>query len=336
MSQILYAGIDVSKDKLDLAIASNKEVIVSTSIFDNSISGFIKLKKWINKFSKKFDNTHFCIESTGIYHEEITEFLQEQGFIVSVINPFKAKSFANSKLCRTKTDKVDARLLAHYCLMYQPEASVKLPEEVKKLRRLLRYLNTQIEARAKEEIRLHSIKDDDVAHVLKGTISFLSENITQVEKLIKEHIKKYQDLAHKVDLLKTIPGIGDKTAWEILSEMHIEDGRNINIKAQVAHAGLAPREFQSGSSVNGKPRICKMGNASLRKALYMPTLSATLRNPLISEFYQRLVKAGKVKKVALIASMRKLLVLAIGVLRNNKPFDPNWVKIQQEKILLCT
>lgn len=101
--------------------------------------------------------------------------------------------------------------------------------------------------------------------MLKGTILFLTESIVQVEQLIKEHVKKNLKLKHQVALLKTIPGIGNKTAYEILAEIHVEDGQNINVKSQVAHAGLAPREFQSGNSVKGKPRISKQVMKILEK-----------------------------------------------------------------------
>jgi len=333
MTKTLYVGIDVSKAKVDVATTTDGKKIISIATFDNNLEGFKKLSKWIKKYSDKSSKIHCCMESTGIYHEEIAEFLQET-FIVSVINPYQSKAFAGSQLIRTKNDKVDAGILACYCAISQPDETVKTPEEVKKLRRLLRFLNTQITARAKEKTRLHSVKDNDVADVLKTTILFLSDSIAQVEKLIKGHINNSPELKHQVELLKTIPGIGDKTAYEILAEIHIEDGKNINVKAQVAHAGLAPREYQSGS-IKGKPRICRTGNANLRKALYMPSMCAIQKNPLLSEFYHRLVNAGKIKMVALVATMRKLLVIAIGVLRNDRPFDPNWARIQQEKYLLC-
>jgi len=117
---------------------------------------------------------------------------------------------------------------------------------------------------------------------------------------------------------------------------HIEDGKSLNVKAQVAHAGLAPKERKSGSSINGKTRICKTGNASLRSALYMPAMSATKHNPALREFYQRLISKGKLKMVALVAVMRKLLVYAIGILRNNTPYNPDWTKILQEKFALAS
>jgi transposase len=336
MNKTLYVGIDVSKAKFDVAITHEGKKISSNATFENNLEGFKKLKSWIKKYSKGISEVHCCMESTGIYHEELAEFLQEEGFVVSVINPYQSKAFAGSQLLRTKNDKVDAGLLACYCAISQPQETVKIPDEVKKLRKLIRYLNQLIKTRAKEKTRLHSVKDDDVAHVVKATIIFLSQSIAQVEKLIKEHIKKHIKLRQEVELLKTIPGIGDKTAYEILGEIHIEDGKTINVKAQVAHAGLAPREYQSGSSVRGKPRICRTGNANLRKALYMPAMCAIQKNQLLSEFYHRLVSAGKPKMVALVATMRKLLVIAIGILRTRKSFDPNWAKIQQEKYLLCT
>lgn len=332
---MIYSGIDVSKDKLDIALASNGTEIISSATFENNLQGFKMLFNWVKKHCKGYSQIHFCMESTGIYHESISEYLQEQtNTLVSVINPYQSKSFAASRFIRTKNDKVDAKVLTHFCAITKPSETVKLPEEVKKLRRLVRYLNTLIKTRAKEKTRLHSCRDTDVADVLKGTIKFLSQSIAQVEKLIKEHVKNNPKLKHQVELLKSITGIGDKTAWRILAEIHVEDGISLNAKAQVAHAGLAPKERQSGSSINGKTRICKTGNADLRTALYMPAMSAIQNNPILKEFYEKLISKGKPKMVALTAVMRKLLVQAIGVLRNNTPYDPNWSKIQQEKFAL--
>ena len=336
MTKTIYAGIDVSKDKLDIAITQDGNTILSTATFQNNLTGHKKLFFWIKKHSKSL-KIHFCIEATGIYHEEIAEYLQEQkNIIVSIINPFQSKAFANSRLLRTKTDKVDAVLLACYCAISRPKETVKTSEEIKTLRKLVRYLNTLIEERAKEKTRLHSVKNDDVAHVVKTTISFYSQSIAQIELKIKQHVKICSNLKHQVKLLKSVKGIGDKTAWQILAELHPEDGKNINSKAQIAHAGLAPRQFQSGSSVNGKPRICKTGNRRLRKALYMPALSALRHNKKLSGFYHHLLSKGKLKMVALVAVMRKMLVLAIGILNNNLPFDENWTTKYQQNFALAS
>ena len=138
---ILYSGIDVSKDKLDIAIALNGKEIISTATFNNNLQGFKKLFSWVKKQVKGYSRIHFCMESTGIYHEEIAEFLQEQNnTIVSVINPYQSKSFAASRFIRTKNDKVDAKVLAFFCAITQPNEAVKLPDEVKKHRRLVKQI----------------------------------------------------------------------------------------------------------------------------------------------------------------------------------------------------
>lgn len=337
MPTLLYAGIDVSKDKLDIAIASERDKVLANATFQNRLSdinGFKQMKNWIKKRSKQFENVHFCIESTNNYHEEIAEFLQEEGFIVSVINPFQSKSFACSKLCRTKNDRGDATMLANYCLIHQPEETIKPPTEIKTLRIYKRNLDKIIATRAEFKTKLQNCKDSNVAHVLNGTIVSLSESIAQMENLLKEHVEKSPELKEKVALLKTVPGIGDRTAYAILSEIHIEDGKSLNVKAQVAHAGLAPREHQSGSSVKGKARICKTGNAELRKAFYLPAMSSTVNNPILSVFYNRLLDRGKPKMVALVAVMRKLLAICIGVLRNNQPFQVDWATKRKEEFAL--
>ncbi len=334
---IIYSGIDVSKDKLDVALTSDGNKILSTATFQNSILGFQKLSAWVTKHSKAFKFVHFCIEATGIYHEEIAEFLcDNENFIVSVINPFQSKAFAHSRLLRTKTDKVDASLLACYCSVTRPKTMHRTSEELKTLRKLVRTLNYQVEERAKYKTKLHSVKDNYAAHVVNATIFFFTDSITDIEEKIKCHIEKHSELKRKIDLLKSIISIGDRTAWQILAELKDIEAERIDAKAQVAHAGLAPKEYQSGSSINGKPRICRTGNKKLREAFYMPAMTAMRHNKPMREFYERLIAKGKPKKVALIAVMRKLLVTAVGVLNNGVPFDENWfekrkIRIEQEQ-----
>lgn len=326
-----YSGIDVSKDKLDVALTIDGNKILSTATFQNSILGFQKLSVWIEKHAKNVTNVHFCIEATGIYHEEIAEFLcDKENFVVSVVNPFQPKSFAQSRLLRTKNDKVDANLLATYCAISNPKEMVKTSEELKTLRKLVRTLNYQIEERSKYKTKLHSVKDDYAAHVVNATIFFFTESINDIEEKIKCHIRECSELKKKADLLKSITSIGDITTWQILSELKNVETDKINAKAQVAHSGLAPKEYQSGSSVNRKPRICRTGNKKLREAFYMPAMVAIRYNKPMREFYERLVEKGKPKKVALIAVMRKLLVTAVGVLNNGVPFDENWFEKRKE------
>jgi transposase len=138
MTKTVYIGIDVPKDKLDIALTKDGKKIISTATFGNVYLHHKKLFTWIKNHSKDFSKMHFCIEATGNYHEEITEYLQEQPkTVVSVINPFQSKSFARSRLLRTKNDKVDAGMLAFYCAISRPLETVKTNNEIKKLRTCL-------------------------------------------------------------------------------------------------------------------------------------------------------------------------------------------------------
>ena len=130
--------------------------------------------------------------------------------------------------------------------------------------------------------------------------------------------------------MKSVDGISDKLAWKMLAELKFEDITEISPKAQVAHAGLSTREFSSGACVRVRTHISRMGNSDMRKLLFMPALSCTRYDNYFSKFYFHLLEQGKPKKVAVVAVMRKMLLTAMGVLKNQQPFDPNWSKKVQE------
>jgi transposase len=328
--KVLYIGIDVSKLTLDAAITVDSKKILSIKKVNNNLSGFNALEDWAKKhLSKQNCSTiHFCLECTGVYSQDLVEFLQERDdFLVSVVNPAQIKAFSQTILLRTKTDKADCKMIAMYCSIIKPEATVLVAKEFKQLRELYRYLDCLKDKRAQEKTRIQSVKNPTVVGSIEETISYYNEQIKKIEKEIKKHIDKYPHLKEKIELLKTIPGVADTTAWMLLSEMNVEDGSGLlNPKSQTAHAGLSPRECQSGSSINGRPHICKTGNARLREGLYMPAVSAIRFENYFQGFYLRLVSNGKSKMVALVAVMRKILVTAVGVLRNSAPFDPDWAQ----------
>lgn len=132
-------------------------------------------------------------------------------------------------------------------------------------------------------------------------------------------------------LLTSVDCVGERVAWVILAEFKFEDIESISPKAMVAHAGLSPREHSSGSCVKGRSHISRMGNASLRKILFLPALGCVKNSNYFSNFYLHLVERGKPKKVAITAVMRKILLISMGVLKNQVPFDPNWAeKVREE------
>ena len=158
---------------------------------------------------------------------------------------------------------------------------------------------------------------------IREVIATLDDQIAQVERQIRQHFDDHPDLKRKRDLLTSIPGIGETTAGSVLAEIpHLD--RFESAKAVAAYAGLSPRQRRSGTSIHGRPRLCKTGNSRLRKALYMPAIVALRFNPVLRLFAERLGAAGKHKRLIIGAVMRKLLVLAYGVLRSGKRFDANY------------
>jgi len=175
--------------------------------------------------------------------------------------------------------------------------------------------------------QLHALKkrhvaSRDVIQSVKRHIAYLEKEIARLEDVCKEFSNNHSDLRRDFELLVSIPGIGEVSAFKLLAEL----GSSVHrwgIKQIVAHSGLSPKEKSSGSSVRGKSRIAKAGNRFLRKALYMPAMVACRFNPVLKAFYDKLLDAGKPKKVALIACMRKFLHIVYGVLKNKTVFNPN-------------
>ena len=336
MNQTLYVGIDVSKAKLDVALTHNGKEILSSATFENNSKGFKKLTILAKKQSKKYSEIHYCLEATGIYSEEIAEYLQEQKkSIVSVVNPAQIKAFSGSILLRTKNDKVDAVMIACYATMHKPIQTPETPEEIKKFKKLVRHLNYLINSRAREKTKLESVKNKEIAVMVKETIAHYDKQIKNVQSFIKILIDSNHELKEDVKLIETIPCIGYKTACNILAEIHYASRDSLDVKAEIANAGLSPQERLSGTSVRGKSKICKKGNSYLRGCLYMPAMSAIPSKSIVGDFYRRLIANNKLKMVALVATMKKLLGIAIGVLKNRKPFDPNWSKLKQEEFVMA-
>lgn len=323
----LFVGVDVSKRELEAAAAVDGKEVTARRTVKNNETGWNLLYEWALKHARKlgFKEVHYCFESTGGYSGELLEYLQDKpDAIVSMVNPAQIKSFAQSILLRTKTDKVDAGLIARFAFTMKPVPNEKISVAFKELRALVRHLDHLVRRRADEKSRLDKITIKKVRKSTQSLIAHFDKQIEDLENEIKKHLDDHPDLKGKVELLKSIPGISDTSARIILCEML----RVLDPRAQTAHAGLAPKQRQSGTSVRGKTMLCKTGNSRLRKSLYFPALSAVRSNPLVAAFYEKLIARGKPKMVALAACMRKLLVIAVGVLRNGVPFDSGWNRVK--------
>jgi len=313
-------GIDVSKDKLDVMLISDQ--YQRHKIFSNDPAGFRQLQRWLT--TQQAGQVHACLEATGQYGDGVAEYLYEQGHLVSVTNPARIKHYGESKLHRNKTDKADAALIAEFCLKEKPPYWKPLSPELKHLRALVRRLSDLQTNYQQESNRLKSgEKDSRVLADLADHVDYLNTRIKAIEKEIQEFIDQTPDLKSQQDLLRSIPGIGNITASRLLAE--IGDISDFEDAPQLAaYAGLNPKNSRSGSSVHKKTRISKQGKSSLRCCLYMPAIVAMSYNPVIRSLCVRLSERQLPKMAIVAASMRKLLHLVYGVLKNQVPFDPNY------------
>ena len=315
-------GIDISKATIDIALYQNERY--QMGCFSNDTTGFRKLLTWLKKCH--VTNCHVCLEATGRYGEAVALFLHEAGYQVSIVNPARIKSYANSQLKRNKTDAEDAKVIAHFCATQNPDLWAPTEVEVQELQFLVRRLEN-LKAMRTQEInrRQAAVSSEVVLANIADHIAYLDEQIQQLEKQIKVLINRHPDLKRQRDLLISIKGIGDTTAAMFLAE--VPDIHRFESAAQLAaYAGVTPRQKMSGTSLRGKGHLSKMGNIHLRTALYMPSLSAMRWNPIAISLAERLQKRGKLPKVIICAVMRKLIHLAYGVLKTGKPFDPNYLQ----------
>ena len=315
-------GVDVSKDSLDVVFMSDGRQV--HKIFANNTRGHRQLHNWLA--AHRTGQIHICMEATGQYGEELAEYLFQRSYLVSVVNPARIKRYGESKLHRNKTDKADAALIAEFCQKENPPLWAPIPDDVKHLRALVRRLADLQTAYRQEHNRLLSgEKDVWVLEDLRVHLDYLQARICASRQAIQQHIEQHPILRSQQALLISIPGIGKLTAARLLAEIGVvsafEDAPQL-----AAYAGLNPKGSQSGSSVYKKTRISKEGRSFLRTMLYMPAIVARKHNPVIKEFCNRLAERRLAEMAIVVAAMRKLLHIVFGVLKNQKPFDPDYGK----------
>ncbi|HEY9757173.1 MAG TPA: IS110 family transposase [Oculatellaceae cyanobacterium] len=316
-----HLGIDISKLTFDASLLIEGKY--RNKKFDNDEAGFVALLQWLESYTA--EDVHACMEGTGRLWEPLAEFLCERDIRVSVVNPLKIKGFARSELRRSKTDKLDAQVIARFCRAIAP-APWKAPDQcLKEIRDIQRATDALKKMVTQEKNRLQSgALPVIVKTMIEDHIKYLEAEIARLEEVVVRLAETKEEIMHKFRLLMSIVGIGQTTAITILSEVpYIEDFPSA--KQLEVFAGISPRLYQSGSSVNGRTKISKVGNKRIRAALYMPALAAMRFNPFLKEFATRLKSAGKPGRVVVCAVMRKLLRLMYSIIKSGRPFDRNYV-----------
>jgi transposase len=317
MTQYEFVGVDVAKNKFDVALEINSRCI--QSCFSNDKKGYRAFSKWLDQNTSQ---PWVCMEATGHYSELIADYLFSQQVRTSVVNPLQIKSFARARLSRNKTDQLDARLIANYCEKMLPRTFISRSESHKELKDLTNLLDMLKAQHTQLANQLHSAQSETARKNIRKIIKTLEKEIERVEKLIAELIKSTPVLNENMALITSIQGVGKLTAYKVLS--HVPDMNCFsNAKQFAAFIGVSPRQHQSGN-FQGKTTISKLGNSALRKSFYMAALVAKRFNERLQPFVMRLQKNGKAPKAIICAVMRKLAHLIFGVLKSKKPFMVNF------------
>lgn len=323
---MIILGIDVSKDKLDLAwIRDLGSMKVKTKVFMNKANDFSRLMEWVvRQTGQSIENVHFVMEATGIYHEALAHALYEAGAGVSVVNPAKIRAYGKSLGGQTKTDKKDSVTIARYGATHSLSLWRPEPKEIRQLKALIaRYQavekDLQREKNRLEKAQITQVSEPVIESITK-LIHELEKELQRLADLIKDHIDSHPQLKADKTLLNSIPGVGP-----VISNLMIALIRSRDFKSASqcsAFVGLNPVHYESGTSVRGRPHISKTGNAKLRAKLYMAAVVAIQHNPDIKHQYQRLLKNGKSKMSALCAAMRKLVQICFGVIKHQTAYQP--------------
>lgn len=307
----IYIGIDVSKAHLDVFILPKRKYMQ----FSNDAAGIQKLLAKV----KLFPNTLIVLESTGGYEVSVSNALSKVNLNVCVINPRQIRDFAKASGRLAKTDKVDAEIIALFASKMEPEPNVIYNEKQQAMAANNARRRQLIDMIIAEKNRLDKATSEQ-AESIQRIVEVLEKELERIEAIQKQFVCHDETLKEKKKILTSIKGIGEVTAMAMLCELP-ELGA-LNTKQVASLAGLAPFNRDSGT-LKGKRTIWG-GRASVRIALYMPTLVAIKHNPQLRAFYQRLCEAGKAKMAALIACMRKLLIIMNAMIKKKQcwTFEP--------------
>ncbi len=316
-----YLGIDVAKAKLDIVLRRADHTV--HHVFENSLTGFEQVHAWLQLLGLHPQQVHASLEATGSYSDALVAFLFANGYALSVLNPAVLVDYRRSKNTRSKTDKLDAHLLACYGQEQQPRLFKPLPSSVVTLRSLLAHRTDLQQMLRQERNRLEAGRMIPwVQTQVQSHVGDLLSRFKETEKQIKTHLKADEKLKAVWNRLQTIPGIGWLSAARLIAHLG-EIERFAKVGSVVSLAGLAVKEYQSGSSVRGKPQIDRHGRSDLRQTMYMCATVALRSSADMQAWTARLRTQGKAKKIIIVAVMRKLLHIAYGVWKTEQDYQPS-------------
>jgi transposase len=304
--ELVYLGVDIAKEHLDAAIGGEKRR------FSNESLGHRQLIKWVKQLG---DNVQVICESSGGYERKFVQALARAGVKISLVQANRVRQFARAAGILAKTDRIDAEVLCEFGKVMRPQSVTAAKLEQEQLRELesqRRHLTRLLVMEQNRGARLSNVW---VQRLNRRLINQIKRQIDKLDLLIKKHIDQSHELSAKAVKLTAISGVGARTAALLLAQMP-ELGQ-LNRREVAALVGVAPFNRDSGR-MRGK-RAIYGGRRPVRHGLYMAALVAAHHNPILRQFYLRLRTAGKPAKLALTATLRKLLIVLNSAL---KP-DPN-------------
>jgi len=325
-------GIDVAKETLAVSIFDGCK---HEYIMINYTQKVIK-KELIERFQDFKTSLVFVMEATGIYHSNLAYWLYSAGFDVAIINPLIIKRYAQMKMTRVKTDKSDCAIIAEYGYKEKLNLFTPKSKETLEIGIILKAIEDFSHQKSITGSQKHALMHQanypkEIIEVYEKFIKFIEQEILLLKKKMELLLK--QHFAHEYTLLSSIKGIGLMSSAMIISVFDSFKSFD-NAKQAASFAGIAPVPYESGTSVKRRGSISKQGSPLARKFLFMATLSGMQFNELLKVQYTRLLEKGKSKKQAIVAVAHKLLRIAFGVLKHNKPFTPNYI-YERKTVKIC-
>lgn len=324
-------GVDVGKESLVVQVVQRPGAESGSKSekgsWSNTHGGYRKFLAWLRQAGVYGWESRMVMEATGVYWKKAAQYFYEKGFEIWVINPYRMHAYAKSRGVQGKTDRSDAQIIAHYGHHGTGHPWVPDSAALGELRSLIRHredvLHLMGQLRNRQESWEHDPQGAPEIHAsLESLMRHFKKQCTQLEKAIHQRLEQTQEWKDILEILRTVPGIGDITlAWLLVETKGFQ--RFPSPQSLASYAGVVPQPYQSGISIQHKDHISNTCQRSLRCVLYMAGLSAIRVNPLLKEFYRRLRQRQKPFKVALIAVVHKLLRILFALVRDRKPFCPH-------------
>lgn len=322
-------GIDVAQKELVVTLGRMFDdftiELFSYKVFKNSDAGIKLLVEWVNKKMDRKLAVRYVMEATGVYHQKFACYLEENNQQVSIVLPNKISNYIRTLEMKTITDKSCSQAITQFGLERKLDTWTKPKKSYKELQQLTRERDQIVQERSIIKNQIHAEKSEAMPNKkslnrMQSRIQFLNAQETEIKSDIAQIINNNPELKETIDRITTIPGVGSLTATIVLAETN--GFELIRSKSQLtSYAGLDVKEKQSGTSVKGKPRISKKGNRNLRKAMYLPALTAVKWDDNFKDVYARLVSKHGIKMKALVAIQRKLLELIYILFKNETIYD---------------